>query len=44
MTVAEEVLARLILDEGPRVLASLVRATGSLQIAEDAVQDGVGGR
>ncbi|MDE3205910.1 MAG: sigma-70 family RNA polymerase sigma factor [Acidobacteriota bacterium] len=41
MTVAEGTLARLVRDEGPRVLASLVRATGSLQIAEDAVQDAV---
>jgi RNA polymerase sigma factor (sigma-70 family) len=32
-------LARLIRDEGPRVLATLVRTTGSLQLAEDAVQD-----
>lgn len=41
MTVAERALVRLVRDEGPRVLASLVRATGSLQIAEDAVQDAV---
>ena len=34
-------LARLIRDEWPRVLASLIRVTGSLQLAEDAVQDAV---
>jgi RNA polymerase sigma-70 factor (ECF subfamily) len=41
VTVAEGTLARVVRDEGPRVLASLVRATGSLQLAEDAVQDAV---
>ncbi len=34
-------LARLVRDEGPRVLATLIRTTGSLQLAEDAVQDAV---
>jgi RNA polymerase sigma factor (sigma-70 family) len=34
-------LVRLIRDEWPRVLASLVRTTGSLQLAEDALQDAV---
>lgn len=34
-------LARLVRTEGPRVLATLVRTTGSLQLAEDAVQDAV---
>jgi RNA polymerase sigma-70 factor (ECF subfamily) len=34
-------LAPLIRDEWPRVLASLVRTTGSLQLAEDALQDAV---
>ena len=34
-------LARLVREEGPRVLATLVRTTGSLQLAEDAVQDAV---
>jgi RNA polymerase sigma factor (sigma-70 family) len=36
-----EALVRLVRDEGPRVLAGLVRTTGSLQLAEDAVQDAV---
>jgi RNA polymerase sigma-70 factor (ECF subfamily) len=31
----------LLRDEGPRVLATLVRTTGSLAIAEDAVQDAI---
>jgi RNA polymerase sigma-70 factor (ECF subfamily) len=34
-------LARLVRDEGPRVLATLVRTTGSLELAQDAVQDAV---
>ncbi len=34
-------LARLIRDEGARVLATLVRTTGSWSLAEDAVQDAV---
>lgn len=34
-------LDRLVRVEGPRVLATLVRTTGSLQLAEDAVQDAV---
>lgn len=34
-------LVRLLRDEGPRVLATLVRTTGSLPLAEDAVQDAV---
>jgi len=38
---AHATLVRLVRDEGPRVLASLVRTTGSLQLAEDAVQDAV---
>src|SRR5689334_239249 len=32
-------LVRLVRDEGRRVLATLVRHTGDLQLAEDAVQD-----
>lgn len=32
-------LVRLVRDEGRRVLATLVRLTGDLQLAEDAVQD-----
>ena len=34
-------LVRLVRDEGARVLATLVRTTGSWQLAEDAVQDAV---
>jgi RNA polymerase sigma-70 factor (ECF subfamily) len=34
-------LARLVRDEWPRVLPSLIRVTGSLQLAEDALQDAV---
>ena len=34
-------LATLLRDEWPRVLASLVRTTGSLQLAEDALGDAV---
>lgn len=36
-----ESLERMIRDEGGRVLATLVRLTGDLTIAEDAVQDAV---
>ncbi len=36
-----EALVRLVRDEGSRVLATLVRTTGSLELAEDAVQDAV---
>jgi RNA polymerase sigma-70 factor, ECF subfamily len=36
---ARAALVRLVRDEGRRVLAALVRATGDLQLAEDAVQD-----
>jgi RNA polymerase sigma-70 factor (ECF subfamily) len=36
-----DALVRLVRDEGARVLATLVRVTGSLQLAEDAVQDAV---
>lgn len=32
-------LVQLVRDEGRRVLATLVRVTGSLELAEDAVQD-----
>jgi RNA polymerase sigma factor (sigma-70 family) len=38
---ALEALVRLVRDEGRRVLATLVRTTGSVQLAEDAVQDAV---
>lgn len=37
----EGALACLVRDEGPRVLASITRATGDLQVAEDAVADAV---
>ena len=36
---ARAALVRLVRDEGRRVLATLVRHTGDLQLAEDAVQD-----
>jgi RNA polymerase sigma factor (sigma-70 family) len=36
-----EALVRLVRDEGRRVLATLVRTTGSLELAEDAVQDAI---
>jgi len=38
---ARAALVRLVRDEGRRVLATLVRHTGDLQLAEDAVQDAV---
>jgi RNA polymerase sigma factor (sigma-70 family) len=38
---ARAALVRLVRDEGRRVLAALVRHTGDLQLAEDAVQDAV---
>ena len=34
-------LVRLVRDEGARVLATLIRTTGSFELAEDAVQDAV---
>ena len=37
--VARAALARLVRAEGPRVVATLDRMTGELQLAEDAVQD-----
>jgi RNA polymerase sigma-70 factor (ECF subfamily) len=40
-TPARAALVRLVRDEGRRVLATLVRHTGDLQLAEDAVQDAV---
>ncbi|MCX5287083.1 MULTISPECIES: RNA polymerase sigma factor [unclassified Streptomyces] len=36
---AGDALARLVREEGTRVLATLVRVTGSVDLAEDAVQD-----
>ncbi len=41
MTHAGDAVARLVRDEGTRVLATLVRVTGSVDLAEDAVQDAV---
>jgi RNA polymerase sigma factor (sigma-70 family) len=41
MTGAGDAVARLVRDEGTRVLATLVRVTGSVDRAEDAVQDAV---
>ncbi|MDQ6949769.1 MAG: sigma-70 family RNA polymerase sigma factor [Actinomycetota bacterium] len=41
MEEGREALVRLLRDEGSRVLATLVRTTGSLELAEDAVQDAV---
>ncbi len=38
---ARAALVRLVRDEGRRVLATLVRHTGDLRLAEDAVQDAV---
>lgn len=41
MSTAAQRLADLVRDEGRRVLATLVRTTGSLTVAEDAVADAV---
>jgi RNA polymerase sigma factor (sigma-70 family) len=41
VTFAGDAVARLVRDEGTRVLATLVRVTGSVDRAEDAVQDAV---
>ncbi|MCR6487093.1 RNA polymerase sigma factor [Amycolatopsis sp. OK19-0408] len=41
MTHAGDAVARLVRDEGTRVLATLVRVTGSVDLAQDAVQDAV---
>jgi RNA polymerase sigma-70 factor (ECF subfamily) len=41
VTDAGDAIARLVRDEGTRVLATLVRVTGSVDRAEDAVQDAV---
>jgi RNA polymerase sigma-70 factor (ECF subfamily) len=41
MTGAGDAVARLVRDEGTRVLATLVRVTGSVDVAEDATQDAV---
>jgi RNA polymerase sigma factor (sigma-70 family) len=38
---AGDALARLVRDEGTRVLATLVRVTGSIDLAEDATQDAI---
>ncbi|HEX6471310.1 MAG TPA: sigma-70 family RNA polymerase sigma factor [Streptosporangiaceae bacterium] len=37
----EEAAARLVREEGARVLATLVRVTGDIDLAQDAVQDAV---
>jgi RNA polymerase sigma-70 factor (ECF subfamily) len=41
VTHAGDAVALLVRDEGTRVLATLVRVTGSVDLAEDAVQDAV---
>jgi RNA polymerase sigma-70 factor (ECF subfamily) len=41
MTGAGDAVARLVRDEGARVLATLIRVTGSVDVAEDATQDAV---
>jgi RNA polymerase sigma factor (sigma-70 family) len=41
MTGAGDALAELVRDEGTRVLATLVRVTGDIDLAEDAAQDAV---
>src|SRR5436305_7981356 len=38
---AGDAVARLVREEGTRVLATLVRVTGSVDLAEDAAQDAV---
>ena len=38
---AGDAVAQLVRDEGTRVLATLVRVTGSIGLAEDATQDAV---
>jgi RNA polymerase sigma factor (sigma-70 family) len=38
---AGDAVARLVREEGTRVLATLVRVTGSVQVAEDAAQEAV---
>ncbi|MFD0747101.1 RNA polymerase sigma factor [Phytohabitans flavus] len=39
--VADDALTRLVREEGTRVLATLARVTGSIDLAEDAAQDAV---
>jgi RNA polymerase sigma factor (sigma-70 family) len=41
MTRAGDAVARLVRDEGTRVLATMVRVTGSVDLAEDATQDAI---
>ncbi|HEV7646637.1 MAG TPA: sigma-70 family RNA polymerase sigma factor [Actinophytocola sp.] len=41
MTNAGDAVARLVRDEGTRVLATLIRVTGSVDVAQDATQDAV---
>ena len=38
---AGDAVARLVREEGTRVLATLIRVTGDVDLAEDAVQDAV---
>jgi RNA polymerase sigma factor (sigma-70 family) len=38
---ASDVLARVVREEGARVLATLIRVTGDIDLAQDAVQDAV---
>jgi RNA polymerase sigma-70 factor (ECF subfamily) len=41
MARAGDAIARLVRDEGTRVLATMVRVTGSVDLAEDATQDAI---
>jgi len=41
VTSAGDAVARLVRDEGTRVLATLIRVTGSVDVAQDATQDAV---
>jgi RNA polymerase sigma-70 factor (ECF subfamily) len=41
VTNAGDAVARLVRDEGTRVLATLIRVTGSVDVAQDATQDAV---
>ncbi|MBP2706264.1 sigma-70 family RNA polymerase sigma factor [Microbispora sp. RL4-1S] len=36
-----DAVARLVREEGPRVLATLIRVTGNIELAEDVMQDAV---
>jgi RNA polymerase sigma-70 factor (ECF subfamily) len=41
MTRAGDAIARLVRDEGTRILATMVRVTGSVDLAQDATQDAI---